>query len=185
MIFKKKKKHKAVEGSILVSICGAGDQKALMEVLPYRLRPVLNRNVCAFPSFGQLLFNHQQSIGQMISVEYMWSLEGECVDFEATNKDRVKVVGTTPIDRYAYSLLSAFDLDSYYTRVIPSFAKECTVLAYVPLKMTEDTDVFHVSWDKTIRDVLKQHNVPSQMVLGSVDQQCETIIDCLKLKLGL
>ena len=176
--------------SLLIAFCGV-DGKAngyMANELKLALDKLLPVPIEVVANIAQKLKERGYPMDTETTQQSQWAIEWAWLDAEQKFRNVPKIFCRSVVDRMAYNKLCNLGMDLHFEDMLPSTIKRYTVLFYTPVDIWTEGDerVGHVvDVDSTIRRIIKDYNVPVQVLCGDNPTKFKIALDAIKLRLGI
>lgn len=182
--------------SLFIAFAGAqGTGKStLAAALKPEVEKLINRSVTLIEGVARTMKDKGFAIDKDATLDSKWAIEAAYTRIEQQLKDEPKIFCRSVIDRFAYARAGGIDMDMYYEKMVPAYINmEYDVILYTPIEErvvlvgdgVRNTDpAYQRKVDTEIRKILKDYQVPMQIMKGSVEDRCALAMEYIRLRLG-
>jgi hypothetical protein len=180
-----------------VAFTGAveGVKEHLAEAVKRRLDAVLKRDMAIVRSdVEHQALDPAATVLGGLNVRTVFAIEGVYIEVDRALVGRPKIFCRSIVDRYATVRAHGLNMELHFERSFKKHIDEYGLLVYCPMDDSlygplfpkEERD-FSLSdrVDREIRHLIREHNLPVQIVLGGLQERCDLVVQAVKLKMGL
>jgi hypothetical protein len=167
---------------VVVALAGADPvvKETLAEALQSQLSRLLHQRV----QTTKYITDAKDIVADM-DMKRVFAWESEYLTLDNIAKGRSRIVCQSIVDRAAVATVAKLPMELYFSRVLSAGVKEYDVLAYCPPELSSSPDIGYLhKLDKAIRSTIVNHTFNVQIVVGDVRQQCNIVMNALRLRLG-